>query len=335
MYSVMIFCPDEGDATSFYRGMGPLSLLKKMRGDFSVMMNPPHVNWVNLSLVDLVFFQRPSTHYHFEIIRSVKKMGVPLWIDFDDAEFHVPKGSPNFSAFNAPDRLQVMAEIVRAGDVVSVSTPFLKNLLAPLNSNIQVIPNAWNDLLFPMHSTPKNMHPVVCWRGGASHREDLNLVAEGIIELSRKYPQIKWIFLGENPWFTSFMDESTRLHVPQLEIISYFRHLPELKPDVLIVPLVDNTFNRAKSNIAWLEATLAGAVSLGPTWSEEWQRPGMTTYADSASFEVKLEELISTKSNSSNLHSQSVRHIQENLRLSQVNQLRSKIMDTYFNRKFY
>ncbi len=41
--------------------------------------------------------------------------------------------------------------------------------------------------------------------------------------------------------------------------MKYFEILMDLKPEIMIVPLEDNKFNRGKSNIAWIEGTVAGA----------------------------------------------------------------------------
>jgi hypothetical protein len=37
---------------------------------------------------------------------------------------------------------------------------------------------------------------------------------------------------------------------------------------MMVVPLRDNAFNRAKSNIAQLEATFGGMLTVGPKWPE-------------------------------------------------------------------
>jgi hypothetical protein len=44
----------------------------------------------------------------------------------------------------------------------------------------------------------------------------------------------------------------------------------DIRPHFVVVPLQDNPFNRAKSNIAELEAQAAGAIAIVPDW-EEWR----------------------------------------------------------------
>jgi hypothetical protein len=75
------------------------------------------------------------------------------------------------------------------------------------------------------------------------------------------------------------------------EIFSYMGVFRQLAPFIHIVGLEDNPFNRAKSNVAWVEASAAGAVVLAPDWPE-WQRPGVQTYTDPEDFERKLKALM-------------------------------------------
>jgi len=57
----------------------------------------------------------------------------------------------------------------------------------------------------------------------------------------------------------------------------YMAAYGHLGPWVSVVPLEDTAFNRAKSNLAWIEATCAGALTLAPMWPD-WLKPGVFTY---------------------------------------------------------
>lgn len=54
------------------------------------------------------------------------------------------------------------------------------------------------------------------------------------------------------------------------DIFGYFQRLIQLKPHFVVFPLEDNTFNRCKSNIAAIEATVAGAVCISPDYMPEF-----------------------------------------------------------------
>ena len=52
-----------------------------------------------------------------------------------------------------------------------------------------------------------------------------------------------------------------------------------ISPKYSVFPLVDTPFNRAKSNIAYLEAIMCGAIIVAPDW-QEWRHPGVINYTD-------------------------------------------------------
>ena len=59
------------------------------------------------------------------------------------------------------------------------------------------------------------------------------------------------------------------------------------------MPLVDNTFNRCKSNISVLEAAYCGAVPLVPEGAG-WTAPGVETYTNEDDLKQKIITLTKT-----------------------------------------
>ena len=56
------------------------------------------------------------------------------------------------------------------------------------------------------------------------------------------------------------------------------------------MPLEDNAFNRAKSDIAALEASVFGAVPIVPDWAEWWSYP--VNYSSATYLQELLADLI-------------------------------------------
>jgi hypothetical protein len=87
----------------------------------------------------------------------------------------------------------------------------------------------------------------------------------------------------------------------------------------MFVPLVDNEFNRAKSNIAWLEGTWAGAKTIASDLPE-FNKPGVTVY--------KPGEL--PRNNFTPDSEISWDYISKNLTLDLINASREHILDTLY-----
>jgi hypothetical protein len=108
------------------------------------------------------------------------------------------------------------------------------------------------------------------------------------------------------------------------------RVLEQVHPSIIQVPLTSNKFNRSKSNIAWIEGTVAGACTLGPSW-DEWKKPGLIDYIDKQNYYEHLSNLVK-KDDEYRIHlnNQSWNYIQENLTLGTVNEMRWKILQDKF-----
>lgn len=319
--------PVKTDATSLYRAIGPFSLLQKQTEGL-MLAEIETLNWASLSMVDAVFMQRPWTEQHLQIAEIVKRQRIPLWVDYDDDLFCVPRWNPVYDSYMGESRQKALARIIAMADVVTVSTDQIKTNFAPLNQNIITIPNAWNDHLFPhVPRTTKERKKLITWRGSHTHRNDLQSVENAIVSLAQEHPDVTWNFIGENPWFTSRMPGNSAHITPAMDPLDYWAMLRNIEPSIHIVPLEDCMFNRCKSNIAWQEATMAGAVTLAPDFPE-FIRPGVINYSDEGDFRWKLKSLMNGELDFESLHAQSLACIRDTLSLSQVNELRFKVLNS-------
>lgn len=289
--NILCYFPCITDATSLYRGIGPLAALRKLDPNINIIKAPEVCTYAELLSADILFMQRPFTKNHLNIIKFAKAMNIPTWADYDDNLFCVPAENPAAETYHAKAIQEAMAEICATVDCISVTTESLKKELSPLNKNIWVVPNAHNDYLFNKFPKCEEQNAIILWRGSKTHAADLNLAAEACISLANAHKNWTWQFLGERPWFANYMPQNQVLTTKALDPIAYFDFLSVLKPAVVIVPLQNNRFNHAKSNIAWLEAAYAGAPALVPEFPQ-WQNPGATNYIDSADFEVQLSNLL-------------------------------------------
>jgi hypothetical protein len=166
------------------------------------------------------------------------------------------------------------------------------------------------------------------WRGTASHQKDILLYRDQFLRFFEKNPGAHMTFFGFNPWYvTETIKKDNYTHRPTvMSVPDFLITLRDLRPKLGIVPLVDHGFNRAKSNIAWLELTWAGAVTLVPDWSE-WNHPGAITYSDTDSFLNQLDEM--TRYSADDLechHREAWDYIQKECMLSKWNHLREAIL---------
>ena len=307
--------------------MGPLADLRATDPNLRVSI-VDRIDWTLLALHDAVFMHRPRTTDHLLIMDLAHAIGVPVWIDYDDHVFAVPPDNPSAKAWNTPEVQKCVAQIIAKADIVTVSSEVLARDLASLcQAPPRIIPNAHNARMFGNLAQAPSDNPLVMWRGSETHMRDVMSCGAEIIYNGQKHLDWAWLFLGMHPWFvTDRMPHEKTCVAPGMDPLEYFTLLRSLRPKVLIVPLADNTFNHAKSNIAWLEATYAGAICLAPNFPE-WRRPGVITYDEPSDFEALLDAILSGGVDLVKTWELSRAAVEENLMLPTVNKMRLRVLE--------
>jgi hypothetical protein len=267
---ILAICPNSQDATAFYRVLMPLLNLQKTGHiTFEITDNP---SFAKLLEADIVFLQRPCTEAHLGIAERCKLYNKPLVVDYDDNLFVVPESNPAYSFYATESVRNSMAKCIQLADHVIVSTKPLQAYLTPLNASISVVPNSLDLSLMPERKVNwEHRKTDIMWRGTNTHTADVASVAPQIAELSKLYPNWRWLFMGvDYRMLEAFMAPGTYGYAGNFpEMSVYLRKLQQLSAPIHIVPLEDNEFNKAKSNLAWLEATWAGSAVIAPDM-EEW-----------------------------------------------------------------
>lgn len=317
------------DTCSFYRGFGPLSQLAKKVQDVSVY-NVTDLNWATLAQLDVIMLPRIYNENLLNGMDMCLNNFKPIWTDYDDNLFCVPRSNPSFHHFHGKEA--ILARAAERAHVITVTTEALYKTYLTYNKNTQVIPNAYDDCMFGEipHHTGKRRKLLV-WRGSNTHDEDLISISNDLVDVvnSSEFSDWKILFVGYNPAYLSCRMKPERvLYKEPLDIIDYFKFMTGLNAALMIVPLVDTEFNRAKSNIAWIEGTLAGA-SVFADDLPEFRRPGCSVVPKGQWGKTLLEVIRAANADGSFIqynNDLSRTHIKEHLYLSSVNKLREDLV---------
>ena len=167
----------------------------------------------------------------------------------------------------------VLSEL-KAAQLVTVSTQRLKEVYGKYNPNTVVIPNSIDFDNYPsiVQSKTDNLIRLGLF-GSNSHFRDWKTIAKVLRTILDEFPNVRLCF---NTWYRakgapgSSMDEQEmtllfpdyfdgfREH-PQCEVFAgveiemYHEWLADKRVDIGLAPLCDSEFNRAKSNIKYLE----------------------------------------------------------------------------------
>lgn len=345
--------PNPLDATSLYRGLGPLGTLQKQEPSLQVDV-PAQFTWASMKMADVLMLQRPGNADHVKVLGLAKAHSLPVWVDFDDDLFCLPQANPNWKYYSKPEVQNLISDIIARCDAISVSTEFLaermRSILIRVRKGIAlggetrgmnldarkvvVIPNAYDpDIMrpFPDGHSP-SPSKLIYWRGSKTHDKDMEVYTGALRVAYSKHLDWALNFIGEPFWKTIEAIDTIEGINPQKFICTevmpptdYLDFLGLVSPAICVVPLEKVPFNAAKSNISWIEATHAGAVCLAPDWPE-WQRPGVLNYKDPAEFAMILDRFCSGEIDGVAKWHESWEWIKSNLLLRQVNAKRVDII---------
>lgn len=333
---LLVVTPEEKDANSFWRCVGPLSYLEKSyegRLSLTLWNHRFPISWADIIQYDALFLHRPCRPEDVTLIKIAHQLNIPVWSDYDDLLFQVPGWNPTAYFYKGLSVQESIAQCIACSDFISVTTEALKAELIKINPNIEIIPNAYRSDLYTYRSSVlQERAPLGYWRGTNTHDGDLLSVKEAFLDL-----EFKIYFIGNTSWlfFSGLKPESYQI-VGAMDHFVFNQYIYDLKPKVMVYPLVDCPFNRCKSNIAYMEAIHAGAICVAPDLPE-WRKKGVFNYEphQPTSLKEKLKEAFSLpESDHQSLMKQAYQEMKDQYDISVVNLTRKKAFEKLFDHSF-
>ena len=272
---------------------------------------------------DIVVFQRPDTKEHTKIISMLKKAGKKIVFDNDDT-YRPDSGFQGLSVIEATRSVdginQELYKNVRQADLITTTTKTLAKEYKDLNvkAPVVVLPNMVDPYDYPEPKRNKGDKVRIGLVGSIAYG-DFKLIWEYLEELSKR-KDVQLVFMGMrggirnvkpskdplknalyNQWkdFNDFLNLGIEWQVG-VPMKDYSETLNNLKLDIMLIPRYDTYFNKCKSNIKFLEASMLEipvVASSFPNGPYEELKQGETGYKakDINEFKKYTEKLINNK----------------------------------------
>tara|TARA_R110002153_G_scaffold53177_10_gene148551 strand:- start:800 stop:2008 length:1209 start_codon:yes stop_codon:yes gene_type:complete len=229
-----------------------------------------------------VRIQRQATPQQLEFVKWLRKMAdannFKLIYEIDDICFHedIPDYNKYKTAFTDPKIRQSAQEMMEICDEITVTCPFMRDyyLSKTNNKNVTVIPNFmpkfWlggkSNINRTMESFEKNKRkPRILYAGSGAHfdvenrtkfKDDFEHVNDVIRNTVDKY---QWVFLGAHPLPIRDLIQNGKVEFhPWKRLYEYGQGLYDLNVNMIVAPLQNSTFNKAKSDLKYIEACALG-----------------------------------------------------------------------------
>lgn len=246
------------------RVLGPLSQTK-IQVVNGIEGDRPNLDLIRTS--DLVVFQRNfSSRYlaYKSVIEEAHKHQIPVIMDLDDNLIGLPQDHPDRKwspfAFELPALLHAMMSV----DAITVTTPTLQDVIGRYNKNVYVLPNFLDDSIWDFQETPikdDKQSPVeIMFIGTLTHQPDLQKIAEPLRAIAEKYNgRIAFTFYGpEAPDPLKNFGNVRHIAPVTYDYADFATTTRTISADIAIAPLNDNSFNRCKSPIKYMEYAAIG-----------------------------------------------------------------------------
>lgn len=240
------------DGVGWWRNSEPFTAMDKLYGQYlEITQVTETVDIRLLKTAEVVVRFRPASKRSLDFLQTCKELGLKVIIDIDDNLWKIPIGHPLF--LDAMDFDKLLFEIYDLADRIWCSTDELRYQIGDLD-RCEVMQNAILPGDMPEH--PAKWTAAAMWRGHDKQIADLmtRYAVDWFAENNRKY---NWTFAGYVPDYP--FAGNVRFQ-GKMSPLAYFLSLKKNQTNIMWKPLTANPFNDAKSNIALLEAAMAGGV---------------------------------------------------------------------------
>lgn len=257
---------------------------------------------------DIIVFHRCDDPKLLNCLKAFKQMGKKIVFDNDDTT--KIENRSLVDAVGAKYEKNIL-EACSLADLVTASTSILAKEYLQYNGNVKVLPNC----VAPNHYPEKKYNDTdkirIGFVGSVAYKSDVGNI-KPIIEWLCSLPNVQVVLYGftKNEKALDLMKDEIefweKLPVEWQEwtpMNKYFETLNNLKLDIMVAPRADTYFNRCKSNVKYLEASMLEIAFIGQSFKTK-DSPYDKDIIDgengflaqnNAEFKEKIEKLINDK----------------------------------------
>lgn len=236
---------------------------------------------------DIVVFHRPVQKEMYEAALLLKEAGKKIVMDNDDT-YRANSGVPVQMFGKDREKLDVAVEFMDSqlkkfagiADMVTVTTDFLKKEYEEVNKNVVVLPNCvdpfdWNEpekndtgktriLITGSVASNRDYENIIPLLEKLKERDDVQVVLQALPADKEDLKESREMYRPELDFWNQYNVE----WYPFMKLTDYLEFLPTLKIDIMLIPRYDNYFNRCKSNLKFLEASMCKMATVAQSFPD-------------------------------------------------------------------
>ena len=274
------------DGCGYYRLNLPARFLNKVPDVHAKISNKYSIS--EISWADIIVLQKQTNLDAMPFLNKAKELGKKIVHECDDDYFNIEPWNPAYKFYHGKE--QDLISFYKKSDLITVTTPHLADVIFPHNPNVAVLPNSLDisylDTLRNLNEDQKYENTFymdvekeqisrdkifenrenkifIGWGGSPTHSRDLDQATPALIKICKENPNIILFMMGcSTSALLDNIPKNQMILVGPVPVFLYHKVLASLNWDIGICPIVDNTFNRSKSNLKFLEHSVNGYASI-------------------------------------------------------------------------
>lgn len=278
--------PADMAGCGYHRIVRPLSIMSR-NGVCASRIDPNLLDTLTLQALrpDVIVFQRQIDDAQTSHMRRYREALPNAFFvyEIDDALSAVPDYSYH-APFMMPNIDSRLKQAISLCDVVTVTTRDLASHMERIcepGTEVRIVPNMLGRDDFEVGEQVRKSSSLMTppgklrigWGGGIGHAGDLEILHTTM----RALPEVEWVFHGMDPEIPPGVH---KVFTGTSSTERYLHSLAALNVDLMVAPLVDNAFNRSKSNLRLIEAGACRyPVIASPVAPYKTDKPPVFAYA--------------------------------------------------------
>lgn len=246
----------------YYRTWSPGRALAELEGVFVVAVDQAHRRISQVyERADVLVIHGVCSADLLAVIARRKAAGQLTIFEINDDVESMQASNPLAPFFAAPENLRLFRRLAQNCDAVQYSAAELQRLYGSLNARARVWPNQLLEV--PSLREPDASSGVsIGWGGSAGHLDDVAAIAPALGRFVLEHPSVTLhLMCSDRIWqlFDALPDDRKQ-RTPTGSIDEYYGFVSRL--DIGLAPNLDQGFNRARSDVKFLEYAANGAVAV-------------------------------------------------------------------------
>jgi glycosyltransferase involved in cell wall biosynthesis len=242
--------------SKYWRLVDPFKYLR--RQGHTAFVSEEGINESILSKADVVVLQSVVNKEDIALVRAYQKeKGLVVIADCDDS-MELNEDNPHIMEHKVSEAYNVLPIVFNMVNMITTTTPYLAKKLKEYNENTYALANSMDLERWDLPKYKNESGKIrIGYLGSLTHLDDFRMLNNVFKRLNKEFNNLMFVTCGDPRWerFLQGLPHECMLGVP---FEAYPAKLHAMRLDIGVAPLRNTPFNRCKSNIKFLEYSIAG-----------------------------------------------------------------------------